>query len=155
MLHPHPGCSRTESRSLIVHRALLQRANSLDLLVKRPLQEFHFTNKTFGLVVANARVWTETFSFLDHLLYGTCKIFYPILLFRLSLFFQGRYRTHWLYIMWHFQRTENEWNWSRWRKKEIGKRGRNYLNISSRSQFKLEIYRQVCLRQDDPDIVGR
>ena len=32
--------------------------------------------------------------------------------------------------MWHFQRTKNEWNWSRWRKKEIGKRGRNYLNIA-------------------------
>ena len=84
MLHPHPGCSRTESRSLIVHHALPERANSLDLLVKRPLQEFHFTNKTFGLVVANARVWTETFSFLDHLSYGTPKIFYPVLLFRLS-----------------------------------------------------------------------
>ena len=48
------------------------------------MQEFHFTNKTFGLVVANARVWTEIFSFLDHLLYGTCKIFYPVLLFRFS-----------------------------------------------------------------------
>ena len=28
--------------------------------------------------------WTEIFSFLDHLLYGTCKIFYPVLLLRFS-----------------------------------------------------------------------
>ena len=99
MLHPHPGCSRTESRSLIVHHALPERANSLDLLVKRPLQEFHFTNKRFGLVVANARVWTETFHSLTiyHMAHLKFSIQFCYLDYHNNYYyyyFQGRYRTH-------------------------------------------------------------